>query len=272
MPKTSFQRFEVNWSERLLIGDHAYPQSSLAGGAKELRAGPKSATLVMHGAGVSHRGLHAQFRAALSERGVATSAFDFVGHGETGGQLDGSSLLGRTQQALAVLRAECAPGATLIASSMAAYTAIRCSAHFPVSALVLMVPGVYHPEAYEVPFGPEFSAILRRPRSWEQSDAWQLLAKFRGDVLVISAERDSVIPAEIPALLYSSAAAARSRRHLVVPEAPHSLLKYLQNFPERFAALANEVAAFLGTQLLSDELTSGPIERASPQLLRAQSI
>jgi pimeloyl-ACP methyl ester carboxylesterase len=76
-----------------------------------------------------------------------------------------------------------------------------------VDALVLIVPGVYTPAAYEVPFGPDFSAVIRRERSWADSDAWDILSRFEGRLLVIHAEHDAVIPLEIPERLVAAATA-----------------------------------------------------------------
>lgn len=70
-------------------------------------------------------------------------------------------------------------------SSMGAYNAIRLTQLHRVDALVLIVPGVYTPSAYEVPFGPDFSAIIRRERSWIDSDAWDILSRFEGRLHIV---------------------------------------------------------------------------------------
>ncbi|WP_420835419.1 serine aminopeptidase domain-containing protein [Aquitalea pelogenes] len=96
-------------------------------------------------------------------------AFDFVGHGDTGGSLTGSSLAHRVRQAETVLVAgglHTQPLA-LLGSSMGAYIAIRLLDDIQCSHLILQVPGAYTPDAFAVPFGPAFSACCAsRTAGW----------------------------------------------------------------------------------------------------------
>ncbi len=55
--------------------------------------------LVLHGAGKSQRHVFRSIRHELYRRGIGSAAFDCIGHGETGGHLEGSSLKSRTEQA-----------------------------------------------------------------------------------------------------------------------------------------------------------------------------
>lgn len=87
-----------------------------------------------------------------------------------------------------------------------------------------MVPGVYSIPAYKVKFGPDFSAIIRKERSWEQTDAWDIVAEFTGDMLIIAAENDSVIPAEIPQKLFSAASRCRQKNLMLIPGADHNTI------------------------------------------------
>lgn len=181
-------------------------------------------TVVLHGAGKSSRKRFLRLRSALSDLGIATVGFDYIGHGETGGELLGSSLRHRTEQAASVIRYAGEEPLTLIGASMSAYTAIRLTRRFRVDTLALLVPAVYTARAYHVPFGPAFSTIIRAPRSWQDSDAWDILAGFRGNLLVIAAERDEVIPVEIVDRIYASAKNAESKIVHVVPGSRHLLL------------------------------------------------
>ena len=65
------------------------------------------------------------------------------------------------------------------------YNAIRLTQTHEVASLILIVPGIYTPSAYTLPFGPQFSSAIRRERSWEDSDAWDMLAQYRGRLLVV---------------------------------------------------------------------------------------
>lgn len=58
--------------------------------------------LMLHGGGKDRTIFH-KYRVMLDESGFGTTIFDFLGHGETGGDIRDSSLLSRTQQATAVM-------------------------------------------------------------------------------------------------------------------------------------------------------------------------
>ncbi|MYM86463.1 alpha/beta fold hydrolase [Rugamonas sp. FT82W] len=200
--------------------------------------------LYLHGAGASTRRGHHLLRAALQQRGIGSTCFDCVGHGDTGGALAQSSVASRTRQAQAVVAARGVPEPlAIIGASMGAYNAVRMTQSYRVDALVLIVPGVYTPSAYEVPFGPEFSAVIRRERSWADSDAWDILSRFEGRLLVIAAEHDATIPLEIPERLVAAAARAQSSRLHIVQGAEHNRLwSLLEEDPASFAAAVDMVA------------------------------
>lgn len=194
--------------------------------------------LYLHGAGGSTRRGHHLLRSALQQRGLGSVCFDAIGHGETGGTFAQSSVASRTRQARAVLAASPLSGPLVVfGSSMGAYNAIRLTQLEKVEALVLIVPGVYTPSAYEVPFGPEFSGVIRRERSWIDSDAWDILSRFEGRLLIIHAEHDTVIPLEISDRLFGAATRAQSRQLHVVQGAEHNRLwALLQATPADFNA------------------------------------
>jgi len=225
----AIESFEVAYENFTLKGDFHPAVSS-------------SHALILHGAGSSSRATASRsgLRPALQARGVASTSFDCIGHGDTGGQLQYSSLSSRTRQAAAVIGArKLAQPLAIIGSSMGAYNAIKLTQTQQVAALILIVPGVYTPAAYDVPFGPQFSEIIRRDRSWADSDAWEILAEFKGELLVIAAEHDAVIPSEIPERLLLSAPKARSRRLRVVAGTDHNCLFPLvsEKRPEEFDEL-----------------------------------
>ena len=61
--------------------------------------------------------------------------------------------------------------------------------------LILLVPAVYTPQAYEIPFrSRRFQPSFASPDSWQDSDAFRILEEFNGNLLVIAAEADAVIP------------------------------------------------------------------------------
>lgn len=204
--------FAVPFGEALLQGDQYVGADS-------------NRVLYLHGAGNSSRHGHRLLRGALQQRGIGSTCFDCIGHGDTGGTLAQSSVASRTRQAQAVAEARALPQPlAVVGASMGAYNAIRMTQSHAVNALVLIVPGVYTPSAYEVPFGPDFSAVIRQPRSWADSDAWDILGRFKGRLLVIAAEHDATIPLEIPERLVAAATRAQSAQLHVVKGAQHNYL------------------------------------------------
>jgi pimeloyl-ACP methyl ester carboxylesterase len=215
-------------------------------------AGHSNRALYLHGAGNSSRSGYAIPRGELAQRGIGTTAFDCIGHGDTGGSLADSSVASRTRQAEAVIAARGMRGPiAVLGASMGAYNAVKLTQSQDVASLVLIVPGVYTPEAYEVPFGPEFSNVIRRERSWIDTDAWDILARFRGKLLVIAAEHDAVIPREIPERLVDAAVNAAWRRLHIVKDAEHNwLFTKLKQTPELLQETADLMAQCMET---SDE-------------------
>ncbi len=188
------------------------------------RNSPVSNTLVLHGAGNSSRTGFSRLRSTLYENGIASVSFDFIGHGETGGLLQGSSLRERTDQAAAIIRENCCKPLTIIAASMSGHTAIKLTELFPVENLILLVPAVYSSRAYDIEFGEKFSQILRSPGSWQNSDTFSILSGFSGNLIIFAAEFDEVIPFEIQQKLQSSATKAKKSSLYVVPDSTHSAL------------------------------------------------
>ena len=187
--------------------------------------------VVLHGAGKSSRARFSRLRESLNDHDIPSASFDFIGHGETGGDVSDSTLHGRTDQAAVVIRHTSIEPLTLIAASMSGYTAIKLTEVFAVNNLILLVPAVYTPRAYDLSFSSEFSTTIRTPGSWQNSDAFSITSEFKGNLLVIAAEVDDVIPLEVIERIYASAKNAKSRLLHIVPNSRHlSLFPREQDF------------------------------------------
>lgn len=209
--------FEVSFGSKILRGDEF---------------GSSSHAILLHGAGNSSRSGFTRLRHAMHNYGISSVSFDFIGHGETGGELLGSSLRERTAQAAAVIRKHCTLNpCTVIAASMGAHIAIKLTELFPIDNLVLLVPAVYSQHAYNIPFGPRFTKAIRTPHSWHNSDAFDILRSFCGSLIIIAAESDNVIPAELVNRLHGCAKNARCTYYHIVPGSSHlSLFPTLKTF------------------------------------------
>ena len=193
--------------------------------------------LVLHGAGQSCRERFRQLREYLCGHGIGSVAFDCIGHGDTGGDLRSSSLKSRTEQACAVIEAVSLPQPfSVLAGSMGGYTAVTLLARYRIANLILIGPAMYAAEAYAVPFNRGFTEVIRRPDSWEHSDAWRLLAGFTGRLLVIAGEKDAVIPSGVIRNIYDAACNAAERTLYVARGASHLIITDLRaRDPDQFA-------------------------------------
>jgi pimeloyl-ACP methyl ester carboxylesterase len=191
--------------------------------------------LVLHGGGRSNRERFRLLREHFLTHGVGSVAFDFIGHGETGGDLRQSSLQNRTAQACAVIDALNLPQPfSVVAASIRGYTAVTLLRRYAIANLILLGPAMYAAEAYAIPFNAGFTEIIRRPNSWKSSDAWDLLAQFTGRLLLVAGERDTVIPPGVIQKIYDAARSAKARTLFVAPDASHLILSDLRaNAPDQ---------------------------------------
>jgi len=226
--------FQVDFGDRMLTGDVI---------SKDAR--PE--VLILHGAGNANRGDFHLFRQELLIHGISSAAFDFVGHGDTGGELESSSLLSRTRQVCSVIDSlNLQQPFSVIAASMGAYTAVKLLKYYQINSLVLLVPAMYSSMAYTVPFNKGFTEIIRQPQSWGHSDAWQILSEYKGRLLIIAAKNDEVIPIEVVNLIYDSAGKAEKRTLFVAPQASHAVLTDLRsNNPDVFRSVFDQIVAIL---------------------------
>ena len=185
--------------------------------------------LVLHGAGQSCRERFRQLREHFLAHGIGSVAFDCIGHGDTGGDLKSTSLQSRTDQTRAVIET-ILPGQpfSILAASMGGYTAVTLLSRYHIANLILVGPAMYTAEAYTVPFNAGFTEIIRRPDSWQASDAWALLARFTGRLLIVAGENDAVIPSAVIRNIYDSAHHARERALYVAPGASHMIITDLR--------------------------------------------
>ena len=208
--------------------------------------------LVLHGAGQACRERFHDIREYFLARGIGSVAFDCIGHGDTGGDLKSSSLKSRTAQARAVVETVGLPRPfSVLGASMGGYTAVTLLRHYAIDNLLLIVPAMYTAEAYPVPFNGGFTEIIRRPESWQASDAWALLSRFTGRLLVVAGEQDAVIPPGVIRKIYESAASAAERTLYVAPGTSHTVLTDLRaKDPSRLAEVLDLMARLLTTDAM----------------------
>ena len=207
------RRFELAIDDEIIVGD-------VLGATDALGA------LFLHGAGQSQRQRQRLLREALATLGLGSIGFDFSGHGESSSATPGS-LQKRLRQAEQVRR-HLDPGHrihTVAGVSMSGEIAIRlaCLDNSGIDHVVLMVGAIYDRAAFALPFGPAFSAAIRRPGSWRDAETLELIRHYRGGLTIIRALDDAVIPYDVADLLMNAAQSARFRRLIDVPDVDHRL-------------------------------------------------
>jgi uncharacterized protein len=225
--------YEVPFRSAVLCGDRWTPQAA------------KRTAVLLHGGGVSSAQGFLQLRAFLYIQGIETLAFDCIGHGRTGGPQLGTTLSERVQQVHAVIQSQrCNPAAlAFIGFSMGAYVAVKAAVEVGAPRLCLAIPAAYAAQAYNVPFGPMFSQILRTSHSWVNSDAFDLVQDYTGHLLVISAEEDKVVPVEIPRRYAKASKNRASTMHHVVKGSGHNLSDHYEREPAARAVAYAKIAS-----------------------------
>ena len=189
--------------------------------------------LAMHGGGQSSRRGVQYLLSGLAQAGVPSASFDFQGHGDSTGRVEGSSLRERVAQAAAVA-AHVAPGhaISLMASSMGGHVACGLMERLQPPALVLFCPAAYAAEAGDAPFGPRFQAVLRSTVDYAASPAFTALERFEGRLLLVFGTEDTVIPAQVLAQYESRAVRAKSVEVVRLQGAGHKLHEWLPAHPQ----------------------------------------
>lgn len=213
-----------------------------------VRIGPNSTIagriLFLHGAGFAHKGLSLPLATALSERGLASIAFDFSGHGESS-RNSPSSLVKRISEATYVVNNLKAPVDTLCAFSMGGYIALHLLSVFPIRHLILFAPAIYDKDAVHIPFGPQFSQIIRQHKSWLKSDSETLLSSYRGKLLVFIGDADETIPFEVVTLLLAHAKQAQQKKIVVLPNVGHRIAQAMSEDTTLCNYIAQQILKFL---------------------------
>ncbi|TDY96953.1 UNVERIFIED_ORG: hypothetical protein DFO49_1423 [Herbaspirillum seropedicae] len=222
---------------------------ALAAGAETLAAdilrsapGQPVHTLVLHGAGQGDRQRQWPLRQALAARGCGSAAIDFSGHGQSSALLP-NSLSKRLDEAQAALDRLTVSPRTVVGVSMSGEIALRlaCRAENQITHVVTLVGALYDGAAFMLPFGPAFSAALRRPHSWRDAEVLQMIRAYRGRLTLIRASEDAVIPAEIAELIRQHASSASDCRIVDLPGVDHRVSER----SAQDAALCAQLAALI---------------------------
>lgn len=206
----------------------------------------RGSILFVHGAGESTKDRCLPLARALASRGWRCLIFSLPGHGASSGALLGSTLVERADVSRAVAEAHNFwPSDVAVGVSMGAHTILSLLAEDAelFKKIVLLVPAIYASEAETVPFGPEFSNILRAPQSYKSARVWDILPQHSGQIVTVEAGQDSVIPADIYALIHLHASNTHMQ-HVRVADSAHQISFWLAADDARIAAFADSITSF----------------------------
>jgi uncharacterized protein len=144
----------------------------------------------------------------LAAHGHSSVTFEFSGNGDSTGVMKEATLRRRKEESLAaagLLDAERRP--VIIGTSMGAHLASWNVPQVKPRALVLFCPAAYPADAADQPFGEG-----TRPGNHADSPAFAGIGEFDGDLLIIGAREDQVVPADVIDGYLEHAVKARSRR------------------------------------------------------------
>lgn len=181
-------------------------------------------TIVLHGAGQSDRQRQWPLRESLAARDMSSIACDFSGHGQSSAHTP-NSLEKRLAEAQALLDHTSGGPRTVIGVSMGGEIALRlaCRAQNQIEHVVTLVGAIYDGAAFSLPFGPAFSAALRRPESWRDAEVLTQIANYTGHLTLVRAMQDSIIPPQAAELVRAHAVRSRSCRIIDLPGVDHRL-------------------------------------------------
>lgn len=202
--------------------------------------------LCMHGAGSSNRQRFLPMRQLLADNGISSCALDFLGHGQTGGNMYDSGLKPRTEQAGLVIEKLKMESLVLIGSSMGGFNAIKLTEIYPVKLLVLIVPAIDGSKLYDINFSEKFTSFIHKPKSWDDTDAWEILNKYKGKILIVTGGKDDVVPSEITQKIYDSAINSSHREVMTFSDAPHRIfVDYFNKHPDALKKLCAKIVELI---------------------------
>jgi uncharacterized protein len=160
----------------------------------------------------------------LASHGHGAMCFEFSGNGDSTGLLAESSLQRRYSEALAAashLAAYEQP--TLIGTSLGAHLAAWLVPKLRPSGLVLFCPATYPAHAADLKFDSQFV----RPGRYADSPAYAGIREFDGNLLIVAAKNDQVVPADVIDGYFAGARNARSKEIIWLDDCDHFIHRWL---------------------------------------------
>ncbi|MBB5407511.1 hypothetical protein HDG34_001443 [Paraburkholderia sp. HC6.4b] len=199
-------------------GLRAWPTPEAYRGLVAEPAGSARATVIVFHGNAGHAGHRSFYAAALTRLGLRVILAEYPGYGPRTGALGEASLVDDAQQTIALAHRLYGAPLLLIGESLGAgvVAAAGSRERDKIAGMMLITPWdrLEHVAAYHYPWLP-VKWLLR-----DQYDSVTHLASFDRPILVVVAERDSIVPTRYGEALYNSLSAPR--KLMVVKAADHN--------------------------------------------------
>jgi len=202
--------------------------------------------LSVHGGGPGGKEKINYLAKILSRNGNSIVSFDFSGHGESSGHMKESSLEKRVHESLQVVnQLHMDSPVTLIGTSMGGHIVLELLSYITVENLILFCPALYTEKAYTIPFGSGFTELIRQKNSYENPMVLKKLAAFRGNILLITAEKDDIIPERVTEQIKDHSVHASKLRHVCLTRTPHVIHSWAEKHLHIKDLIIREITSFL---------------------------
>ena len=200
------------------VGLRAWPTAQDFRGLVAEPAGPVRGTAIVFHGNAGHAGHRAFYATALTRLGLRVILAEYPGYGPRDGAVGEQNLVADAERTVALAHRQYGAPLLLIGESLGAGVAAAACAREPdkTAGLLLITPWdrLENVAAHHYPWLP-VKWFLR-----DRYDSATHLASFGRPVLVVIAERDSIVPARFGAALYE--ALAGPKRLTVVRAAEHN--------------------------------------------------
>lgn len=185
--------------------------------------------LCLHGGGTATKEKYLLWQNHLQSYGVNSLAIDFVGIGESEGNLNSSSLADRIRNAkdsIDYILNTYGHELHLIVngSSMGAHiTSSICNYNPMIRGVIITSAAAYSPAADQIRFGAEFKKTITNNDDYDASQAIQELQRFSGEVFVAYGDSDELIPADVQEL-YRDICKQKNGSLVTIHDCEHKML------------------------------------------------
>lgn len=199
--------------------------------------------LSIHGSRPGSRDSITYLTPSLVEAGFSCFRFDLSGHGDSPGAQD-ANVKQFVDDAIAALQfMDKTKPLTVIGASMGGHIAVELLAHANIQNLVLICPALYSAEAYEALYDIRSRWLLRNIT--QDAPVLKQLDGYKGRLLHIIGEQDTIIPPEVTELFHTRTSQAAYKDFMVVPDAPHALRLYFPDHPAEKERVVKRIVDFL---------------------------